>query len=118
MFVNMFWTIYLGILGAVAIGYLIKGKYKTFPAKLDFVISIITWIGLFGYVSNIQIINTSLWQIVFFGALFWDLIYGFFLADYGEEFEGVSPPVKYIIIAVVFVILLGPLYFGLYKYAF
>lgn len=118
MFVNMFWTIYLGILGAVAIGYLIKGKYKTFPAKLDFVISIITWIGLFSYVTNIEIMNTSLWQIVFLGALLWDIIYSFFLADYGEEFEDVSPPVKYIIIAVVFVFLLGPLYFGLYKYAF
>ncbi|MCA1065899.1 hypothetical protein QTG56_10930 [Rossellomorea sp. AcN35-11] len=118
MLVNMFWTIYLGILGTVAIGYLIKGKYKTFPAKLDFVISIITWIGLFGYVLNIQIIHTSFWQIVFFGALFWDLLYSFFLADFGEEFEDVSPPVKYIIIAVIFVVLLGPLYVGLYQYAF
>lgn len=117
---DIFWLIYLGLLGTVAIGFLIKGKYKTAIAKLDFVISIITWIGLFGYVTNTQILTPIVWKVVFFGGLIWDITFSLFLHDYyGEEIDE-EPPVlvKYMMIIIVLVIFVGPLYYGLYRYAF
>jgi hypothetical protein len=39
MVATIFWTGYLGILGTVTIGYLIKRKFKTTLAKIDFVFS-------------------------------------------------------------------------------
>jgi hypothetical protein len=120
MLATILWTGYLGLLGTVTIGYLIKRKFKTTLAKIDFVFSIITWIGLFGYVTNTQILTPNVWKIVFFGGLAWDFIYGMFLNDhYGEEIrEDVPKHIMKIITAVMFVILLGPLYYGLYRYAF
>ncbi|AZU60040.1 hypothetical protein [Neobacillus mesonae] len=120
MFGNILWTIYLGILGTIAIGYLLKGKYKTFLAKVDFVVSIITWIGLFGYVTNTQILNPLVWKFVFFGGLLWDVIFGMFFNHHydDESIDEIPPNVRFIIVAVSLVILVGPLYYGLFKYAF
>ncbi len=120
MMVDIFWMIYLGLLGTVAIGFLIKGKYKTVLAKMDFVMSIITWIGLFGYVTNTQILTPIVWKVVFLGGLLWDVIFSLFLNDYyGEEIDEELPTfLKYAITVVVLVIFVGPLYYGLYRYAF
>jgi hypothetical protein len=120
MFVNIFWTIYLGLLGTAAIGYLLKGKYKTLPAKIDFFISIITWLGLFGYVTNTAIWTPIVWKLVFIGGLLWDIIYGIFLNDYyGEDIDDDMPILaKRIVAGVILVIFVGPLYYGLYRYAF
>ena len=66
MFGNIFWIIYLGLLGTAAIGFLIKGKYKTVLSKIDFIISIITWIA--GYLVTLQthpILTPIIWKIVF-----------------------------------------------------
>ncbi len=120
MFGNIFWIIYLGILGTAAVGFLIKGKYKTLLSKIDFIISIITWIGLFGYVTNTSILTPIIWKIVFFGGLLWDVIFSIFLNDYyGEEIDEEIPIfLKNIMIGIVLVIFVGPLYYGLFLYAF
>ncbi|HWO76159.1 MAG TPA: hypothetical protein VNM69_09745 [Bacillus sp. (in: firmicutes)] len=117
---NIFWMIYLSLLGTVAVGYLLKGKYKTTLAKVDFIISIITWLGLFGYVTDTSMLTPLFWKFVFFGGLLWDFIYGVFLNDYyGEEIDQDIPVfVRHIITVIILVIFIGPLYYGLYQYAF
>jgi hypothetical protein len=117
---NIFWIIYLGLLGTAAIGYLIKGKYKGVLAKIDFIISIITWIGLFGFVTNTKMLSLIIWKIVFVGGLLWDVIYGLFLSDFykNEADEDIPVLAKKIIAGVILIITVGPLYYGLYRYAF
>lgn len=115
------WSIYLGLLAVTAIGFLIKGKYRTVPAKIDFLISIMTWIGLFGFVTNVQMLTPLAWKIVFIGGLGWDIIYSLFFNDYyGEELEDDNLPdsVKKGLVVLCLVIFIGPLYYGLYQYAF
>ncbi|MDE5053141.1 hypothetical protein NDK25_12940 [Niallia taxi] len=116
MFATIFWTIYIGLLGTAALGFLIKGKYKTTLSKIDFAVSVITWIGLFGFVTDTQIWMPIIWKIVFVGGLAWEIIYGIFLNDYyGEDPEEEVPLAVTIIFFIVFV---GPLYYGLYQYAY
>ena len=69
--IDILWFIYLGILVISPIGIIIKGDYKKTFYKLDFVFSIITWIGLFGYVTNNQILTPIVWKFVFIGGLIW-----------------------------------------------
>ncbi len=115
---NIFWTVYLGLLATVAIGYLFKGKYKTVKEKLDFVMSIITWIGLFGYVTDIQILTPIVWKAVFVGGLLWDVTFSFLFKDWPSEMNDIPLFFRNILVAITLVILLGPLYYGLYQYAF
>lgn len=110
MFGNLLWSIYLGLLFTASIGLLIKGKYKTMQRQLDFVISIITWIGLFGYVTHIQILTPVVWKFVFICGLLWDVIINVFFIDFEEELP---------LAARIFgLVILAPLYYGLYHYAF
>jgi hypothetical protein len=114
---DILWTIYLGILGAFAIGYFFKGGYKTNSAKLDFVISIITWIGLFGYVTSNDFLNPLVWKIVFIGGLIWDFMYGLkkFKEEANDEVPKTAQPVVFGLTALI---MIGPLYYGLFQYAF
>ncbi|WP_226668169.1 hypothetical protein [Metabacillus litoralis] len=117
---NILWIIYLGLLGTAAIGFLIKGKYKTLLTKVDFIISVITWIGLFGYVTNIQLLTSLVWKIVFVGGITWDLIFGLFIEDHyeSEELEEIPKTLRMVLTTIILVIFLGPLYYGLFHYAF
>jgi hypothetical protein len=110
MLAHTFWIIYLGILGTSAIGLLLKGKYKTIRTKLDFVISIITWIGLFGFVADKQILTPMTWKIVFIVGLLWDVLFTTIFYDYEEELPFVA--------RIFGLTLLIPLYYGIYQYAF
>ncbi|MFJ7745345.1 hypothetical protein [Peribacillus sp. NPDC097295] len=116
---HIFWTIYLGILGTVAIAFLVKGL-RTLSLKVDFVISIITWIGLFGFVTNTSIFNPLVWKIVFVCGLLWDVLFSYIgKHDDGEDaLEGLSESTKSILTGVTLIITLGPLYYGIYRYAF
>lgn len=49
--VEIFWYVYLGLVGTAAIGILIKGE-KTLFYIVDFIISIFTWLGFFGYFTH------------------------------------------------------------------
>lgn len=114
--IDILWTIYLGVLGAFAIGYFFKGGYKTNSAKLDFVISIITWIGLFGYVTSNDFLNPLVWKIVFIGGLIWDFMYG--LKKFNEEANEIPKAAQPVVFGLTALIMIGPLYYGLFKYAF
>jgi hypothetical protein len=113
---DILWTIYLGILGAFAIGYLIKGGYKTHSAKLDFVISTITWIGLFGYVTSNELLTPLVWKFVFCGGLIWDLAYG--LKKFNEDANEIPRAARPAVFGITALIMIGPLYYGLFQYAF
>ncbi|MDT3766277.1 hypothetical protein [Priestia filamentosa] len=66
--VEIFWYVYLGLLGTAAIGILIKGE-KTLFYIVDFIISIFTWLGLFGYVIHTIMFTPLVWQFIFIGGL-------------------------------------------------
>jgi hypothetical protein len=116
--IYIFWLIYLGILGTTAIGFLIKGEYKTKAAKVDFVFSVITWIGLFGYVTNNQILTPLVWKCVFVIGLLWDIIFSFKYVNKEEAYEEIPPSIRPIVIGITLIIFVGPLYYGLFQYAF
>lgn len=54
----MLWKIYLVIVAMLAIISLVRGMFQTPLQKFDFVVSIITWIGLFGFVFDVQILTS------------------------------------------------------------
>ncbi|MDQ0228680.1 hypothetical protein [Metabacillus niabensis] len=115
---DILWYCYLGFLAIAAIGILITGYKKPF-AILDFIISIITWIGLFGYVTNKPILFPFVWKIVFVAGLLWDVYFSFkkFNEEVNDDDE-TPKSIKFCIIGITFIILIGPLYFGLFHYAF
>jgi hypothetical protein len=115
--VEIFWYIYLGLLGTAAIGFLIKGE-KTLFYMLDFIISIFTWLGLFGYVTHTTMFTPVIWKIVFVGGLLWDIVFSLIKGVKSEEFEEMPISIRVIFMLGTTLILLGPLYYGLFKYAF
>ncbi|MBV7509631.1 hypothetical protein KW850_31410 [Bacillus sp. sid0103] len=116
--IHIFWYCYLGILAIAAIGILIS-HYKTTLGILDFVFSIITWIGLFGYVTNTQLLNPLVWKFVFVSGLLWDVFFSFKKFNERVKDDDDTPQsIKLAIIGITFIILVGPLYYGLFNYAF
>ena len=47
--------------------------FQTPIQKFDFVVSIITWIGLFGFVFDIQILTSIVWKCIFLFSVIWTL---------------------------------------------
>ncbi|MEK4524845.1 hypothetical protein CXK86_24085 [Paenibacillus sp. BGI2013] len=117
---HVLWTIYLGLLGTASLSYLIKGKYKSKLSKIDFVVSVITWIGLLGYVTETAILNPSLWKFITVAALLWDVLFAMLLKDNeGEEIlDGLPIMTRRVWMLITLVIAIGPLYYGLFRYAF
>ncbi|WP_342433399.1 hypothetical protein [Neobacillus sp. FSL H8-0543] len=115
---DILWFCYLGILAIASIGMLINGGNKTYLGKLDFVFSFITWIGLFGYVTDNQILTPLVWKIVFVCGLFWDVILSFKKFNEETRYEAETQSIKLLIFVIPLIFLLGPLYFGLFNYAF
>ncbi|MGI2328162.1 hypothetical protein [Planococcus sp. YIM B11945] len=118
--IQIFWYIYAAFLATSTIAYLIHGGYKNSIFLIDLVVSIITWTGLFGFVTHRQIFTPFVWQIVFFGALLWDILFYVFLKNsiLEEEAEEADMRVMNIITTVFMLALLGPLYYALFQYAF
>ncbi|MDN7245276.1 hypothetical protein QWY16_18085 [Planococcus shenhongbingii] len=114
------WFIYAALLGTTTIGFLIHSRHADFPIKFDLAVSIVTWIGLFGFVTNNQILDPLVWKIVFFGALLWDILFAFKLKNKFEaqEPEAATGVAGTLFMAISTIILLGPLYYGLFQYAF
>ncbi|MED3729380.1 hypothetical protein [Priestia filamentosa] len=115
--VEIFWHVYLGLLGTAAIGFLIKGE-KTLFYMVDFIISIFTWLGLFGYVTHTIMFTPFVWKLVFVGGLIWDIVFSLIKGVRNEELEGIPTSIRFILMLVTTFILLGPLYYGLFNYAF
>ncbi|MGF6355020.1 hypothetical protein ABIE27_002934 [Paenibacillus sp. 4624] len=118
--INLLWTIYLGLLGTASLGYLLKGKYTTTLGKIDFVVSVITWIGLLGYVKHIQWLNPLTWKVITISGLLWEILFGMLLKDHqGEEILAeISIRKRRLLMFVTLVLTLGPLYYGLFRYSF
>ncbi|MGY3189810.1 hypothetical protein [Lysinibacillus sp. RS5] len=116
--IDIFWLCYLGILAIASIGILIKDGYKTTFGVLDFVFSFVTWIGLFGYVTNNQILTPIVWKFVFIIGLLFDIVFGFKKFNEDINYDGEPLYFKLAIFVITFIIFIGPLYFGLFNYAF
>ncbi|WP_409370171.1 hypothetical protein [Lysinibacillus sp. 38-6] len=116
--IEIFWLCYLGFLAIAAIGIFLKDGYKTSFGKIDFVFSFITWIGLFCYVTNQQFLPLVVWKFVFIFGLLFDVVFGY--KKFNEELRYESAPlyVKLAIFGIMSFILIGPLYVGLFNYAF
>lgn len=118
--VYFLWTMYLGLLGTASLAFLLKGKYKSKLSKIDFVVSVITWIGLLGFVTETTILTPAFWKIVTVTALLWDISFTMLLKDYeGEELLKELPiVVRRVWMLIILVIMIGPLYYGLFRYSF
>ncbi|MEI5909033.1 hypothetical protein WAK64_18445 [Bacillus spongiae] len=103
------WTFYLALLGTASIAAFRREANKTSSLKFDFFLSIITWVGLFGYVTNIQMLNSTFWKLAFVIILVWDILFTLFYPTDEEV------PIWARSIGLIF---LFPLYLGLYRYAF
>lgn len=117
---HVLWTIYLGLLGTASLSYFLKGMYESKLSKIDFVVSVITWIGLLGYVTETAILNPAVWKFITMAALLWDLLFAMLLKDYeGKEILGGLPiMMRRVLMLITLVIGIGPLYYGLFRYAF
>ncbi|MDN7242220.1 hypothetical protein QWY14_10445 [Planococcus sp. N028] len=118
--IQILWYIYAAFLATSSIAYLIHGGYKNKIFLIDLVVSAITWTGLFGFITHREIFTPFVWQVVFFGALLWDILFYFFLRNkvMETEVEGEDMRMMNIFTTVFMVILLGPLYYALFQYAF
>ncbi len=118
--VHFLWTMYLGLLGTASLAFLLKGKYRSKLSKIDFVVSVITWIGLLGFVTETTILTPDLWKIVTVTAFLWDILFAMLLKDYeGQEIlEDLPIVVRRVWMLITLVIMLGPLYYGLFRYSF
>lgn len=117
---DFLWLMYLGFMGTTAIWFLIKGKYNNNITRLDFIISIITWFGLFGYVTGTEMLSPIVWKIVFILGLLWDVLFTIFLADrfagdFGLEEDEKEMPLGAKLSGLLFIL---PLYYGIFQYAF
>ncbi|WP_347551899.1 hypothetical protein ABFG93_07285 [Pseudalkalibacillus hwajinpoensis] len=115
---DVLWIAYLGLLGAPAIGFLLKGKYKTVSMKIDFIVTATTWTGLFGYVTGLSIGVAILWKIIFFVGILWDLLFVIYFDQSDEKIEELSEVAVKATTIVFSVVMLIPLYYGIYRYAF
>ncbi|QWU43609.1 hypothetical protein [Bacillus sp. NP247] len=109
----MLWKIYLVIVAILAITSLVRGMFQTPIQKFDFVVSIITWIGLFGFVFDVQILTPIVWQCIFVFSIIWTLTAVFVLRLYEEKDDQLP-----FIFKLIGIIPTLPLYYGLYQYAF
>ncbi|MFT8322281.1 MAG: hypothetical protein ABF649_15400 [Bacillus sp. (in: firmicutes)] len=117
--IQIVWMVYLGFLGIGVIGLLINGRYRTMLAKIDFCISVITWIGLFGYVTNNQFLTPFVWKFIFIGALLWHIFFSLNSKYYdGDRTLEEMPKAVRRIIFIMLLVIIAPLYYGLFRYAF
>ena len=111
---QIFWHLYAALLGTSTIGFLIHGGQKPFMVKIDLFVSIVTWMGLFGYVTNNDFLMPLVWKLVFFGALLWDIVFSLTMRRHfaASQAPGTAGTV------ILTVVLLAPLYYALFHYAF
>ncbi|MFB6730899.1 hypothetical protein ACFCVW_20550 [Bacillus mobilis] len=109
----MLWKVYLVIVAILAITSLVRGMFQTPIQKFDFVVTIITWIGLFGFVFDVEIVTPLVWKCIFLFSVIWTFTAVFVLRLYEEK----DDPLPFIF-KLIGIIPTLPLYYGLYQYAF
>ncbi|GCF75223.1 hypothetical protein CN445_14720 [Bacillus cereus] len=109
----MLWKVYLVIVAILTITSLVRGMYQTPIQKFDFVLTIITWIGLFGFVFDVEILIPLVWKCIFVFSVIWTWSAVFVLRLYEEK----NAPLPFIF-KLIGIIPTLPLYYGVYQYAF
>lgn len=117
--IQIFWYIYAAFLATSTIGFFIHGGYKSPIFLIDLAFSVIAWVGLFGFVTHYQIFTPFVWQVVLAAVVLWDLLFFFFIKAYFAEAEPEAGSASMTVISgVMMLVLLGPLYYALFQYAF
>lgn len=108
--IHILWVIYLGIVGTNTIFSILRGEYKTRLAKIDLLFTIVSFIGLFGFITNHIIFTLSFWKVFFVFLIIWEIWYSFI---YFRREQGIS------VMTVPFILLLSlPVYIAVYSIAF
>lgn len=115
--IELFWSIYLAAL-AVAFLYVLFTYEKDKLTFVDLAVSVFTWVGLFGYVMDEALLTPFFWKFVFIGGLLWDVTFSFKRMVDDPELDEVPKKVMYPAFVVFTAVMIGPLYYGLYQYAF
>ncbi|TWT06438.1 hypothetical protein FQV26_01075 [Planococcus sp. CPCC 101016] len=117
--IQIFWYVYAAFLATSTIGFFIHGAYRSPVFLIDLAFSVIAWVGLFGFVTHHQIFTPFVWQVILAAVVLWDLLFFFFIKAYFTAEEPEADTASMTIISGVFmVVLLGPLYYALFHYAF
>ncbi|MFJ7469224.1 hypothetical protein ACIQWI_11735 [Peribacillus frigoritolerans] len=111
----MLWKIYFWLIIAISIASMfVKSVHGPVIETTDTVISIISTIGLFGYVYNKQMLSKSFWKFVFIITVIEVLTYT--MLDVLNDPElGVG---GMIFVTGFTLIILYPFFLGLYRYGF
>lgn len=108
--ITILWIIYIGIIGTNTFISVWNGGYKTILAKLDLTFSLVSLIGLVGYVVGYDILNQEFWKTFFVLWILWEVSYTLVVFRRVEK----APAINIIVIYIM----LSPVYYGVFKYAF
>ncbi|MFE4898700.1 hypothetical protein [Peribacillus butanolivorans] len=111
----MLWKIYFWLIIAISIASMfVEAVHGPVIETTDTVISIISTIGLFGYVYNKQLLSKSFWKFVFIITIIEVLAYT--MLDVLNDSElGVG---GMIFVTAFTLIIMYPFFLGLYRYGF
>ncbi|MGE6369295.1 hypothetical protein ACQKDD_14625 [Planococcus kocurii] len=117
--VEILWYMYAAFLATSTIGFFIHGGYKSPVFLIDLAFTVIAWIGLFGFVTHSQFFTPIVWQVVLTVVVVWDLLFFLFIkARFTEEEAEAGTLSMTVFSGLLMLVLLGPLYYALFQYAF
>lgn len=108
----------LGITGIIETG---ESRVPVILAYLDYIMTPLSLLGLFGYTFKKKIFNKTFWQVFFFVYIAHFTAAAFFSIDYNTYKDSEMPGVENIIAPLVITgigLLFYPLFLGLYRYGF
>jgi len=106
----LLWKIYLWVMVILLVITYIKLGLKSVYNVVDLLISSIAWLGFFCFVYDIELFTPTFWKDVFFALIAWDIFYNIWILHKKVKVTKFE-------LAASFIMLL-PLYYGLYSYAF
>ncbi len=83
---------------------------------LDSLFSIISLVGLWGFVFKKTFFNTAVWKTWFIFSIMWDMTFSIFFADW--SFLNGSSATEIFTVACLTVLLSAPMYIALYLYGY
>lgn len=117
--IQTFWYVYAALLATSTIAFFIHGGYKSPIFLIDLAFTVIAWIGLFGFVTHFQIFTPFVWQVILGAVVLWDLLFFFFIKAHFTEQEPEAGTLSMTVFSgLLMLVLLGPLYYALFQYAF
>ncbi len=88
----------------------VKIGFRNIFNFIDLIISSISWLGLFCFAYQLKLFTPIFWKDVLLAIVIWDIYYNIWVLPKSEEFNKAE--------LVASLIMLLPLYYGLYLYAF